>query len=189
MKIRQLLETDQFKEDSIVLSNRMLTLLPDGIPRELTKYFECDNNKLTSLKGAPELVGRNFWCYNNRLTSLEGAPQSIGGIFWCTNNNLISLKGAPRSVGGNFWCSRNNLTSLEGAPQSVGGNFICHNNPIKSHILGLMLIEIGGTIETQLGNGSDVDKILNKWKNRGRKGVMGAMKELIDLGYEELAQI
>ena len=131
-------------------------------------------------------------CDDNKLTSLEGAPLHIGGNFWCTDNKLTSLEGAPKIVGGEFICSFNMLTSLEGIHnqiKKIGGSFACENNPIKSHILGLMMIEIGGKIETNLGNGQDVDAILNRWKNQGRKGVMGAMKELMDLGYEELAQI
>jgi hypothetical protein len=52
-----------------------------------------------------------------------------------------------------------------------------------------MLIEFGGTCTTELGDGKDVDAILNKWKNQGRKGVLGAQRELLDLGYEELAQL
>jgi hypothetical protein len=37
--------------------------------------FDCENNQLTSLEGAPQSVGSNFYCYNNQLTSLDGAPQ------------------------------------------------------------------------------------------------------------------
>lgn len=29
----------------------------------------------------------------------------------------------------------------------------------------------------------------NKWKNQGRKGVLGAQRDLLDLGYKELAQL
>ena len=36
--------------------------------------FNCANNKLTSLEGAPREVGGSFYCYNNNLTSLEGLP-------------------------------------------------------------------------------------------------------------------
>ena len=62
-----------------------------------------------------------------------------------------------------------------------------------------MLINVGSIILTGLGKDisptssnvlvMDVDVILNKWKNLGRRGVMGAMKELLDLGYDDLAQL
>jgi hypothetical protein len=39
------------------------------------------------------VVGENFDCRNNKLTSLEGAPEVVGGSFDCRNNNLTSLEG------------------------------------------------------------------------------------------------
>jgi hypothetical protein len=48
--------------------------------------FYCDNNRLTSLVGAPQTVGINFYCQNNQLTSLEGAPQTFDGSFYCHGN-------------------------------------------------------------------------------------------------------
>ena len=97
--------------------------------------FNCDNNNLTSLEGAPQNVGGDFYCSrNNNLTSLKGAPQTVEGNFNCSsNNNLTSLEGAPQTVKGDFYCADNNLTSLEGAPQTVEGNFNCsHNNNLTS---------------------------------------------------------
>ena len=89
-------------------------------------------------------------------------------------------------------CVDNRLTSLKDIHKQIkkiGDRFLCFDNPIKSHILGLMLIDIGGDIVADLGNGSDVDAILNRWKNQGRRGMLGAQRELLDLGYEELAQL
>jgi hypothetical protein len=73
----------------------------------VTKYFNCANNQLTSLEGAPERVGGNFDCERNQLTSLEGAPAIVGGYFYCGNNQLVNLKGAPEKVGGYFYASDN----------------------------------------------------------------------------------
>jgi hypothetical protein len=94
--------------------------------------FKCENNKLTSLEGAPQKVGGGFSCYNNRLTTLNGAPQKVGGNFSCRWNQLTTLKGAPQEVGGNFSCRNNQLTTLEGAPQKVGGDFDCWHNQLTS---------------------------------------------------------
>ena len=99
---------------------------------KVTGHFDCSNNNLTSLQGAPTSVGGGFICSNNNLTSLQGAPTSVVGSFFCTENNLTSLQGAPTSVGGSFYCSNNNLTSLQGAPTSVGVFFICSNNNLTS---------------------------------------------------------
>ena len=77
-------------------------------------------------------VGGFFNCANNKLTSLNNSPKTVvGGSFYCNNNQLISLKGAPTSVDGNFVCIDNNLTSLVGAPKTVGGAFSCRNNSVQ----------------------------------------------------------
>ena len=103
-----------------------------GAPQIVGGDFICHNNHLTSLKGAPQTVGRDFICFYSQLTSLEGAPQIVGGDFICHNNHLTSLKGVPKTVGRDFYCSWNKLTSLEGAPIKVGGSFNCRNNQLTS---------------------------------------------------------
>jgi len=94
--------------------------------------FNCSDNQLTSLEGAPQEVGGDFSCFGNKLTSLKGAPQKVGGDFYCFNNKITSLEGAPREVGGDFACSYNQLSSLEGSPREIGGNFNCSHNSITS---------------------------------------------------------
>jgi hypothetical protein len=49
-------------------------------------YFYCQDNRLTSLVGAPQKVEGYFSCQDNQLTSLEGAPQKVEGAFDCENN-------------------------------------------------------------------------------------------------------
>jgi hypothetical protein len=88
-----------------------------------------DGLKLTEIPFKFRNVSGYFDCSNNQLTSLESAPNSVGSIFSCSNNKLTSLKGAPSSVGGCFYCSNNQLTSLLGAPNTVGGYFNCYDNP------------------------------------------------------------
>ena len=108
-------------------NNRLTTL--EGAPKEVGRNFYCSDNKLTTLEGAPNKVGGIFNCSDNKLTTLEGAPNKVGGIFDCYRNELTTLKGAPQEVGGDFDCTDNKLTTLEGAPQKVGGDFYCSNNP------------------------------------------------------------
>jgi hypothetical protein len=73
----------------------------------VTGYFECDSNKLTSLKGCPKSVGESFNCMYNELTSLKYGPISVGGLYYCGYNNLVSLKYGPKSLGGFLGCFDN----------------------------------------------------------------------------------
>jgi hypothetical protein len=114
-------------------NNRLTSLV--GAPQEVGGRFYCDHNALTSLEGAPQRVDGDFCCNRNNLTSLVGAPQEVGGGFYCDHNALTSLEGAPQEVKGNFNCYDNDLTSLIGAPQSVGGHFYCDNNPVSRETL------------------------------------------------------
>jgi hypothetical protein len=59
-------------------------------------------------------VAGDFDCYNNYLTTLEGAPQKVDGDFICSRNYLTTLEGAPKKVGRDFWCYNNQLTILDG---------------------------------------------------------------------------
>jgi hypothetical protein len=114
------------KENSsnVNLSNYNFYILPDLSDLDIRGSFNCSNNNLKSLKGAPKSVRGSFDCSNNNITSLEGAPKwSVGGGFDCYNNRLTSLKGSPKSVGGSFKCNYNNLTSLEGSPENIEGDF------------------------------------------------------------------
>ena len=110
--------------------NNQLTSLA-GAPQEVSGGFDCSNNILTSLKGAPKKVGRDFYCGGNSLTSLKGAPQKVGGWFDCSSNKLTSLAGAPQKVI-RFYCRNNKLTSLEGGPKKVVRDFDCRENELTS---------------------------------------------------------
>jgi hypothetical protein len=122
---------------SFFCDNNKLTSL-EGAPQEVRGSFFCDYNKLTSLKGAPQEVKGDFYCDYNKLTSLNGAPQEVRGSFGCRHNQLTSLKGSPQKVGMSFSCSNNKLTSLVGAPQEVGESFGCSVNPISEKTLKLV---------------------------------------------------
>ncbi len=103
----------------IKISYQGLKELPDLSSVIVQGNFYCNDNRLTSLKGAPREVTGDFWCHFNFLTSLEGAPKKVGDSFWCHNNALTSLAHAPQEVGGYFYCNnmRDSLKNLEGAPR------------------------------------------------------------------------
>jgi hypothetical protein len=153
---------------------------------KVSGHFNCNDNQLTSLEGAPQSVGGNFYCYRNQLTSLVGSPQSVGGNFSCDDNQLTSLIGAPQSVGGIFWCNDNQLTSLVGAPQSVGGYFYCDWSPT----LPLLRTVVAKEVVIYKGNDyfEEIMDILNSSikDNPGsyRKAAIDAKRKLIDAGFE-----
>ena len=126
---------------------------------------DCRNNKLITLKGAPQKVDGYFDCSDNKLTTLEGAPQEIGRDFNCAYNNLTTLEGAPQKVSGYFDCAYNNLTTLEGAPQKVSGYFNCRMNkklPKEEIIKYLKLAKISGKIYTSYGDFENQEEALKK---------------------------
>ena len=123
-------------------SDNALTSLM-GAPQSVGRSFYCNRNDLTSLVGAPRRVGWDFWCSYNQLTSLEGSPQRVGRGFWCSNNALTSLVGAPQEINLDFDCCDNALTSLEGAPLKVGeGFFYCEDNPVSEKTLEKIFVKM-----------------------------------------------
>ena len=72
---------------------------------DVDENFNCDGQGLSDFKGVRFGGVRGFFdCRNNQLTTLEGAPREVGGSFWCNNNQLTTLEGAPRKVGWDFSC-------------------------------------------------------------------------------------
>ena len=69
-------------QDLVDLRNLCLTELLDLSDVELEGSYYCDNNYLTSLRGAPLTVSRSFSCMYNNLTSLEGIPKTVGVHFF-----------------------------------------------------------------------------------------------------------
>ena len=113
------------------LSGKSLKSIPIKF-KEVSSYFYCYNNQLTSLEGCPESVSGDFDCSDNQLTSLKYCPESVSGHFSCSYNQLTSLKYCPESVSGHFSCSHNQLTSLKYCPEKVSGDFYCNNNQITN---------------------------------------------------------
>jgi hypothetical protein len=146
------LTPDQIKWLDKCASGRwtLWTLNPTTGLVDVAGNFFCYEQNLTDFKGVKfGVIEGSFNCSNNHLTSLEGAPQHVGGDFDCYNNHLTSLEGAPQDVRGNFYCSNNHLTSLEGAPQHVRGNFDCSNNPLSKLVLSNIFKLIKGGMSYQ----------------------------------------
>jgi hypothetical protein len=95
-------------DGDVFIDSCNLTKIPFKF-RNVSYGFNCSNNRLISLEGAPSTVGGSFRCNNNNmLSSLNGGPTVVGGdVFDCSDNALISLDGAPNSMF-SFWCDGNN---------------------------------------------------------------------------------
>ena len=119
-----------YVDGSVFLGNyQELTKLPLKFG-EVSGDFDCSNNQLTSLEGAPSRVGGDFNCYSNDLTSLEGSPNRVGGNFSCSQNKLTNLEGAPEVVEKNFSCHSNKLTSLKGGSKVRGTRYLAFDNQL-----------------------------------------------------------
>jgi hypothetical protein len=150
--------------------------------------FDCYEQRLTSLRGSPNFVAGSFVCRNNYLTSLKGGPEEVVYNYDCSKNKLTSLEGAPKIIGGYFYCAFNSLTSLEGIHLKISridgyANF--KKNPIKSHVLGLLLID--GLHKVWFDN-ENLDEIINKYL-KGSRDVFECQNELMDAGLDEYAQL
>ena len=119
------------------------------------------------------------------------------GSLYCDCNMMTSLEGCPDSIGVQLDCTHNPFQTLEHFPSYVGGDVSLFNDEFsdkkiltnKTMIISLMSI-LSGYIGGDITVGHwEIDNILNRWKNQGRKGIMGATKELIDLDYNDFAQV
>jgi len=128
--------------------------------------FNCNNTKITSLKGAPHHVDGNFRCSFTKVESLEYAPHYVGGYFSCYTTQVKSLSGVDKIV------------------KHVGSDFICDDG--VTHALGLLLIE--GIVKINIdGTDGKVNAIMNKYLGTG--DILSAQDELIDAGFIDQARL
>jgi hypothetical protein len=118
------------------LRNLCLTKLPDLSDCEVTGYFDCSENRLTSLEGAPKRVGTDFLCSNNQLTSLVGAPEWVGRDFDCWACGLASLAGAPSYVFRAFSCYNNPTNFTEDDVRAVCDAGECLDEEVLDEVYG-----------------------------------------------------
>lgn len=148
---------------------------------------------ITSLRGAPQRVHGSFSCMSNlELTTLEHGPKWVGRHYNCTRTSITSLEHVAETVVGHLIASRCKILDLHDVHRHLrsAGELRLFDNEITSSILGLMLIDLGYVYtDITLQDGVYLDLIINKWKNRGRQGVLGFQRELLDRGYDELARI
>jgi len=188
-KITEQTPSEPWPGDFNCYKNQLTSL--EFCPKEVGGNFSCSYNPLTSLEFCPKEVGGNFYCYNNQLTSLEFCPKEVSGGFSCYNNQLTSLEFCPKEVSGDFWCSGNQLTSLTDIHKrlkKMNGIFYADGNPIKSNVIGLMLV--AGCKEVSLDN-KEVMNIMNKHLKSpfGHLRLLECQEDLLSAGFEEYAKL
>ena len=75
--------------EDVDLSHKNLSDFPVKF-RYIIGNFDCSDNKLTSLKNAPEWIRGDFDCSNNRLVSLGIESLYVEGNLYCFNNPLLA---------------------------------------------------------------------------------------------------
>lgn len=177
-----------------------LTTLEGWCPHTVTGGCDLSSNELTNLKGGPQVVGARFNVSHNNLTSLEGSPKQVDA-FVAADNKLTTLEGVTPEIGMYLDISNNKFTSLKDIHKhlkKIDGFLVVQGNDIKSHVLGLFLID--GLSGISFGKkaqpwGVIVNEYLghahsNDLSAEDRKDVMiDCQHELIEKGYEELAQL
>jgi hypothetical protein len=150
--------------------------------------FDCRDKQLKSLEGCPQVINGDFCCSFNLLQSLQYCPQIVKGGFLCSYNNLQSLQYCPQIVNGSFYCNNNNLQSLQNIHKyckQIDRTMCAPDNPIKSHVLGVMLIEnIQGVTFRQ----KQSQAIINRHLKTDRD-VYLCQDSLIKAGFAEYAQL
>lgn len=117
-------------KENVDISGLGLKELPDLSKMICLGNFDCSNNDLTSLKGAPKEVRGIFNCCGNDITSLEYGPKKAE-VYDCRGTFITNLRGAPETVSF-FDCSFNpKLTSLEGGPKKADF-YDCSTTVIKT---------------------------------------------------------
>ncbi len=176
--------------------------------------LNISSNRIGSLKDLPtKIVKGPFNCAGMNLTSLEGSPEKILGAFNCIVNKLENLKGGPKVGVVDYFCKENQLTSLEGICENMFGLYCMHNKltslagihkliksvvhiDISSNIIveggiGLILIKNLESVETSMCGKrfKDAIKIISKYFNQGKVGLLACQEELEQAGLDEFAKL
>lgn len=130
MKVKDLFENDDIKEDFSCVEKGISSLADVTIPDEV-HHFNCSSNKLTDLVGSPKTVTGFYDCSHNSLVSLEGSPGEVFH-FNCSNNKLTTLEGMPRKVTVGINAAENKLKSVAGIPSIVYSHLSLADNELSS---------------------------------------------------------
>lgn len=202
MRLKELLTEENFE-------NFRLSINQVDHGKIITKIQNCDDflcNRLglTTLENCPSIIEGNFDCSFNELSSFEFCPKIIGNVVICYDNKITSLDQAPIKIGSYFSCSRNQISSLDGIGKkyltSMQGDFHITSNPLKSHVLGLLLIK-GITGFHFLSKVNDVvnlidedtcmsvESIVDTHIRSKDRDILECREELVQAGLKEYAKL
>ena len=136
---------------------------------KLSELFEAEERSVLSVLGGYPSFTKTFICNNKGLTSLKG-PSFIGGDFFCYNNKLTSLHNIHKII------------------KHIGGRAFFNNCPITECILGLLLIDELEFVGFSHGANEELQTIMNKHL-KGDRDLFACQEELIENGFEDLAQL
>lgn len=157
----------------------------DSIPAQFGKVygdFNVDKNKLTSLKGCPEIVMGSFCCSLNDLTSLDYCPKRIGENFSCYRNQLTSLSGMPKKINCNFICSQNPIITFDGIAENIGGDLGMDNLEINEEELLKFNTNVKGNLFSDFGFNDDFFNKVRQIKVNYEKSLLNMA---LDNDYEK----
>jgi hypothetical protein len=122
-------------------------------------------------------VTGKFDCYDNELETLMGAPHHVGENFDVSANKITSMAHAPIHVGGRLFCYYNNLTDLAHMPQHVIKVHLSYHDNLP--MLRLSEHDNWEVKWTPL----PVQEILNKYMGKGKKFMLNFANELKQAGF------
>ena len=160
--------------NDVIISFKKLTHIPIQFGK-VNGDFNCNNNELSSLKGAPQYIGGNFWFYKNQI-------------------KILSTETKIMYVGKEVDFEINPLTSLSGIHKifkHVKKTMIIPST-IQSHILGLILIRdlvhvVNPTSSALTSSLKAAIEIINKHLKTDRDPML-AQRDLMKAGLREFAR-
>lgn len=116
-------------DNNVHLSQKGLTAIPVQFAR--VKGFNCNGNKLKSLKGSPRYVEGMFDCSYNKLVNLEGTPIEVSGNYKANHNQINTLAFLPKTVWGSLYLSVNRLQDINLEKLQIAESIFLYDNPIE----------------------------------------------------------
>lgn len=142
-------------------------------------------------------VKGDFNCADTKITTLEGGPKKVMKDYYANRCQLTSLEGAPNFIGSEFMANSNFITSLEGIGKKylreINGYLSMYNNPLKSNVLGLMLIKNIKSFQINYApyrmDENIAAKLQEIMNGHLRGDIMECREELVQAGLKEFAKL